>query len=134
MRVAGGCHCGAIVFAAEVDPQRVSICHCTDCQLLTGSAYRVTVPAARSDFTLTRGTPRTYVKTAASGARRLQAFCGDCGSPLYAADADDAADEVGLRVGTIAERAALKPVRQIWCGSALAWSQDLTALPKREGE
>jgi hypothetical protein len=45
MKVEGSCHCGQISFEAEVDPLTVSICHCTDCQTLTGSAYRVTVPS-----------------------------------------------------------------------------------------
>ena len=43
MQVHGSCHCGAIEFEAAVDPTRVTICHCTACQNLTGSAYRVTV-------------------------------------------------------------------------------------------
>jgi len=38
MRVDGACHCGAIAFTAEADPARVSVCHCVDCQVLTGSA------------------------------------------------------------------------------------------------
>lgn len=31
MRVTGACQCGAIRYEAEVDPQAVGICHCTDC-------------------------------------------------------------------------------------------------------
>ena len=41
MQVDGGCHCGAIAYRAEIDPARVAVCHCTDCQALSGSAYRV---------------------------------------------------------------------------------------------
>ena len=40
MKVHGTCHCGQITFEAEVDPDRASICHCTDCQILSGSPYR----------------------------------------------------------------------------------------------
>jgi len=43
MKIDGGCHCGNITYTAEVDLDRVGICHCTDCQTMTGSAYRVTV-------------------------------------------------------------------------------------------
>ena len=74
MQVNGSCHCGAITFSAEIDPSRVLVCHCTDCQVLTGSAYRVFVPAALDTFAL-RGEPSRYVKVAESGARRVQAFC-----------------------------------------------------------
>jgi len=44
LRVHGSCHCGAISYEATVDTERVTICHCTDCQNLTGTAYRVSVP------------------------------------------------------------------------------------------
>jgi hypothetical protein len=43
MKVEGSCHCGQITFEAEIDPNAVRICHCTDCQTLTGSVYRVNV-------------------------------------------------------------------------------------------
>jgi hypothetical protein len=29
MRIDGRCHCGAIVYSAEVDPETAAICHCT---------------------------------------------------------------------------------------------------------
>jgi hypothetical protein len=44
---------------AEIDPSRVDICHCTDCQTLSGSAYRTTVPVEAEQFTMW-GTPTRY--------------------------------------------------------------------------
>ena len=58
MKIDGHCHCGAITFEAEVDPDALTICHCTDCQTLTGSAFRVNIPAPAEHFEL-RGTPKT---------------------------------------------------------------------------
>jgi hypothetical protein len=46
MRIDGACHCGSITYRAKIDATRVDICHCTDCQILSGSVYRTTVPAA----------------------------------------------------------------------------------------
>jgi hypothetical protein len=129
MLVHGSCHCGAIAYEAEVDPARAVICHCIDCQTLSGAAFRASVPAKVEDFRLLKGAPRTYVKTAESGNRRLQAFCGDCGSPLYATDAVGA-KTYNLRIGVMAERAALPPQREIWCESALPWARDVLPLPK----
>ena len=34
MRIHGRCHCGFIAYEAEIDPEKVMICHCTDCQTL----------------------------------------------------------------------------------------------------
>jgi len=39
MKIDGGCHCGYITYTAEIDPDKVGICHCTDCQTLSGSAF-----------------------------------------------------------------------------------------------
>jgi hypothetical protein len=50
MKVTGRCRCGQIGFEAEVDPTQVRICHCTDCQTLTGTAFRTTVPSLPGTF------------------------------------------------------------------------------------
>lgn len=131
MPVHGSCHCQAIQYEALVDAQRTTICHCTDCQKLTGSAYRVSVPAVEGSFHLTAGTPSIYVKTGDGGSKRAQAFCPNCGSPLYTYDADDP-QVYGLRVGGIEERQALVPRKQKWCRSALALALD--RRPVSDGE
>ena len=134
MKVNGACHCGAIAFEAEVDAARVTLCHCTDCQVLTGTAYRTTVPASAESFVLNRGRPSTYVKTTAeSGRPRLHAFCGTCGTPIYSAALENVTS-YGLRVGCLAERASLAPSRQIWRRSALRWSDSIEHLPGRATE
>ena len=133
MQVHGSCHCGSVKYEALVDPQRTGICHCTDCQELTGSAYRVSVPAIEGSLRLACGTPAVYVKVGDSGSRRAQAFCSNCGSPLYAYDADNP-KVYGLRVGCIAERAMLVPKKQKWCRSALDWTQSLAGLERQETE
>jgi hypothetical protein len=127
MKVTGRCHCGNIAYEAEVDPQKVTMCHCTDCQTLTGSAYRPSVPAPREHFVLLRGEPRRYVKAAESGTRRVHAFCPECGAPVYSCAIENP-PAYSLRVGCLDQRAALPPKRQIWCKSALPWSANLTGI------
>ncbi|MCA1438804.1 GFA family protein [Ensifer sp. IC4062] len=129
MRIDGQCHCGHVTYEAEIDPDDVSICHCTDCQQLTGSAYRVTASTRRTSFRLTGAEPKLYVKIAENGRRRLQFFCPECGSPIYTTGTDEDAEEIGIRVGTINQRRALAPRSQIWCSSALPWIGDIGELP-----
>jgi len=129
MHIEGGCHCGYIKYEADVDPATVRICHCTDCQNLTGSAYRVTVPARKEAFRLLAGEPRIYFKTAESGTRRAHGFCPDCGTPIYATQVTDP-QVYGLRVGTIRQRALLAPKAQTWCRSKLDWAMNLETLPQ----
>ena len=133
MKVHGRCHCGAIAFEAHVDASKVTLCHCTDCQILTGTAYRTTVPAPAESFVLLRGSPKTYVKTGDSGRRRRHGFCGDCGTPIYSAALGEPAT-YGLRVGCLDERATLRPARRIWCRSTLAWSQNIEQVPQQPTE
>ncbi len=135
MKVTGSCHCGEIAFEAEVDPARVSLCHCTDCQVLTGGAYRISVPTDARHFRLLRGTPRVYLKTTAdSGNTRRMAFCGSCGTPLLAYADTDKPDGYNLRVGTLDQKADLAPQRRIWCDSQLPWSLDVSVIPGVPGQ
>jgi hypothetical protein len=134
MKIDGSCHCGAIAYEAEVDPEKTSICHCTDCQQLTGAAFRTSIPAARDKFRILSGEPKIYVKVAESGARRAQAFCGTCGSPIYATSADDPQAPYGIRTGTVRQRDSLIPRQQIWTRSAQKWLGSVTALPASERE
>ena len=129
MQVQGGCHCGYITFEADVDPDAVRICHCTDCQQLTGSAYRVNVNVPKSKFKLLSGKPKTYVKTAESGNKRAHGFCPECGTPIYSTTVTDP-QVYGLRTGTIRQRAQLKPKSQGWCRSAQSWVMDLSVMPQ----
>jgi hypothetical protein len=127
MKIDGGCHCGLITYEAEVDPGTVTVCHCTDCQRLSGSAFRTAVPAPSEAFKLLAGRPKIYIKTAESGRQRAQAFCPECGTPIYSAAVTDT-PAYFIRVGTIRQRAELPPRAQIWCRSALDWVMDLGAV------
>jgi len=129
MTVEGSCHCGKVTYRAEIDPAKTSLCNCTDCQMLTGSAFRVSVPAAKEHFRLISGQPRTYIKTADSGAQRIHAFCTDCGTPIYACANIDDPPTYSLRVGCLKQRARLAPKKRIWCKSALEWAQNISAIP-----
>jgi hypothetical protein len=131
MKVDGCCHCGAISFEAEVDPLAAGMCHCTDCQTLTGSAFRANVQAAASTFTL-RGEPKIYIKTADSGNKRAHAFCGQCGTPVYACAPVDP-QTYSLRLGTLTQRHEITPQRQIYRSRALKWTADLAAIKALDG-
>ncbi len=130
MKVDGHCFCGKIRFEAEADPSTVLVCHCTDCQELTGSAYRAVVTA--SNLKLLSGTPKGWIKTAESGRTRMHYFCADCGSPICSGPSEGGFATVSLRIGTLTQRRELTPKKQIWTRSALPWAQDLHDLEGHE--
>ena len=135
MRVDGACHCGAITVEGEIEPAQVVICHCTDCQTGTGSAFRVSVPISGKTFSVT-GKPATYLKTTAdSGNRRVHAFCPTCGTPIYSTTAGNGPqDRYMLRVGILRQRRELQPRHQIWFRSAQTWVTDIGSIPKSDKE
>ena len=133
MKVNGSCHCGSIKFDADVDESAVIVCHCTDCQTLSGSPFRVTAAAPIGSFILSGGPPQTYRKVAESGATRMQTFCGVCGTPMYSA-AESNPTHIFIRIGTIRQRELLRPSVQIWHRSALHCFEDLSAIASSSEE
>ena len=133
MRVSGQCHCGFITVEGDADPEKVSICHCTDCQTRTGSAFGMGVPVPGDTFRM-RGQPTTYLKTTAdSGRPRVQAFCGQCGSPIYSTTPGEGQQaSYMVRVGILAQRDQLAPKKQNWFRSARSWVTGLDAVHKNE--
>ncbi len=125
MKIDGQCHCGKITYQAEIDPEQVYICHCTDCQSISGIAFRWAVSVAEEDFQLLTGAPKTYIKRAESGAESHQLFCPDCASPLYSTSSADQRKSLKLRLGTARQRAALGPKSQFWHRSAQAWVPEI---------
>jgi hypothetical protein len=133
MRIDGACACGAIKIEGEADPEKTQVCHCTDCQTGTGSAFRVSTPVPGATFRMT-GQPTNYVKTTAeSGNPRVQAFCPQCGSSIYSTTPGDGVQaSYMVRVGILRQRDQLLPRRQNWFRSARSWVTDLAAIPKNE--
>ena len=129
MKIEGSCHCGAVSFTAEVDPERVAVCHCTDCQVLSGAPFRVVVGAS-IDSLVVHGQTKSYVKVAQSGNPRAQVFCPACGTPLWSTAPENPV-AVMIRVGCVKQRAQLKPSVQVWQHSAAPWLSQLAAVPAR---
>ena len=133
MKVTGGCHCGHVTYEAEVDPATVRVCHCTDCQKLTGTAFRTNIASLPGTFRFKSGTPKIYIKTAESGNKRAHAFCPECGTPIFATAVTDPR-VYSISLGTARQRADLQPRQQLWTRSALGWvmqAQTISALEKK---
>ena len=67
MKIDGRCHCGYVSYEAEIDPEKIVICHCADCQTLSGSAFR-TVALTREDAFRLRRASRRFTSRAAKAA------------------------------------------------------------------
>jgi hypothetical protein len=117
-----------LVKITEINPDAMVICHCTDCQVLSGCPYRIVVFS--SNVTIcNEGKPKEYIKTSEAGSKRAQSFCPTCGTQLWATTVENTLGLKGfsIRAGTILQRKDLKPSRQIWCRSKLDFVDNLEA-------
>ena len=130
MNITGKCHCGEIKYEAEIDKNMVGICHCADCQSLSGSAFRTIVLTVSDKFELISGELKSYVKIAESGSKRTQTFCPNCGSPIYSSSATN--PEYSIRVGTIDQRSQLVPKFELWNRSAQPWVPAISGTEVKE--
>lgn len=126
MQIMGSCFCELIEYEAELDEAGVGICHCRDCQIFSGSAFRTSGIVASERFRFTRGTPKYFDKVADSGAVRRMAFCEECGTHLCSLPEKEGGF-VSIRVSTSHQFSRLKPAAEIYCSSRVDW------LPGLEG-
>ena len=129
MRINGQCHCGKIELEGTVDEANVMVlplCGLSGFQRQP-LPYRAVVFCKGQDFKI-KGRAKEYIKTTAeSGNKRIQAFCGECGSQLYGCDLDRSGYNV--RIGCLDQRDSLSPVKHIFGTSAQKWVHNLDGCP-----
>src|SRR6185437_1477459 len=80
---AGACLCGDLRYRPTAEPVRLTICHCSFCQKLTGSAYLVE-PIFRKQDVIFSGTLWRYDHVSDGSHKRVTVnFCGRCGTSVY---------------------------------------------------
>ena len=133
-QIAGGCLCGKVRYSATGEPAFVGVCHCTDCQKFTGSAFSTVVGVSKPALKL-EGKLARYSKTGDTGKSIHRTFCPECGSSI-ADEADALPDVVMLGAGTLDDASCLKPGMEIFCDSAQSWvnlQSDMKRFPKMPG-
>jgi len=119
-KLTGGCQCGKIRYEITGTPDALAVCHCTDCQRQSGSAFGMTLPVKEADFRLTRGEVKTYASTSAAGRGKLGAFCPECGTRIYHKP-EWRKGTVSVKPGTLDDTSWLKPEMHLWTSSKQGW-------------
>ncbi|MEA2739428.1 MAG: hypothetical protein QOH05_2735 [Acetobacteraceae bacterium] len=119
----GGCHCRALRYTVTGRPLGAYVCHCTDCQSLSGTAFAigVVVPAAAFDLT---GSPRLVRRVLGSGTISSRWICPGCGVWVCGGSKLDAVASADMRVvrgGTFDDTAWIRPTAHYWTRSAQPW-------------
>ncbi|ODM17687.1 hypothetical protein SI65_06475 [Aspergillus cristatus] len=80
----GICACGNVCFEYSGEPVLTALCHCTECQRWSGSAFSSNVAVPTAHFSVTKGEPKCWTRLGVvTGKEHHHFFCGDCGTSLY---------------------------------------------------
>jgi hypothetical protein len=117
----GGCLCGQVRYRTFGKPERTTICHCTFCQRLTGSAFLVEPVFLTTNVEIESGTVSTYAYCSPDHGRTLRInFCQKCGTHLSLLF-ERFPTMQGICGGTFDDPTWFKPDRHIFTRSAVPW-------------
>lgn len=123
--IAGGCHCGAVRYAADAAPTHSMICHCRTCRAVSGAPVVAWVSFRAEGFRFVKGEPALY-RSSQGVVRR---FCGRCGTQLaYALDAEP--DSIDVATMTLDRPEDHPPTHHSWVGHDVAWLKFGDGLPQ----
>ena len=124
----GGCLCGACRYELSAAPYFAYVCHCTDCQTQSGSAFNMSMPAPRAALKITKGAPAVFLRPMPGGRISEVNFCGACGSRLFALSNPEVAV---VRPGTLDDASWVFPAVQNFVRSAHPWAI-IEGVPREE--
>lgn len=99
MTISGGCYCGAVRYQAQGEPLMRGLCHCRECQYITGGGANVAMALPAQGFSYSKGSPRGFARDDLDSPVTRE-FCSDCGTHLLSRP-PALPDMVILKVGTL---------------------------------
>jgi hypothetical protein len=118
----GGCLCRGVRYTIRGEPLRGTVCHCTFCQRLTGSAFVAEAIIPKENVTI-HGTFQTYEhQSDESGYLVTTQFCPTCGV-TFGMTFERFPDVQAIMFGTLDDPNWPKVQKHIFTRSALRWMQ-----------
>lgn len=112
-----------------------ALCHCLDCRKITGSAFSTNIIVDAEGFKVTKGTPKTFAKTADSGKTVTSYFCGDCGTTLWR-ETETYGNTKIIKAGTLDDDdVALdnaKPVVELFVKHRVSWVPTVSGTEEKQ--
>ncbi len=113
------CSCGGLTLTLPEPSNLVVACHCLECQRRTGAPFGVGAFYPVESVAVF-GSPKEFIRDAASGGKVHTYFCPNCGSTLYW-KADNLPTHIGVAVGALADSEYPPPVRSVFERSKHKW-------------
>jgi hypothetical protein len=120
----GGCQCGSIRYELVGTPQMLYVCHCTDCQRQSSSAFGMSLRMNPDeiDFSQSQKQLQSWDTRGEDGLIKRCSFCPDCGTRIMHGS-DNPDETVSIKAGSLDDTSQLRPVAHIWLRSAQPWVQ-----------
>eukprot|EP01117_Protostelium_nocturnum_P019993 TRINITY_DN8814_c0_g1_i1.p1 TRINITY_DN8814_c0_g1~~TRINITY_DN8814_c0_g1_i1.p1 ORF type:complete len:140 (-),score=30.42 TRINITY_DN8814_c0_g1_i1:37-456(-) len=121
----GHCLCGDIEFKIEGEPVAVYLCHCKDCQTISGSCFGTTSAKAEpKNFKILKGEPKHYETKSDAGNIVAKMFCPRCGTNIGSVGKKGTPDEyVSVRSGSMENPP--QPKQELYMKSKPSWVQPM---------
>ena len=116
----GACQCGAVEYQVNGTAINLFVCHCTQCQKQSSSAFGMALWI--KDFCINRltGEVGTWCRPTPTGYELRGEICIECGTRIF--HRHSANEQVlSVKPGTLNSTKALKPVGHIWTSEAQSW-------------
>jgi hypothetical protein len=116
--ITGRCLCGGVTYSVDAEPVWQGVCHCSNCQRQTASAFSTIVGVLSKALTVQGSTIATF-KTASEGYQSTteRRFCFTCGSPIFST-IESMPGLTFLKAGTIDDISWFEPTAEIWTRSS----------------
>jgi hypothetical protein len=115
--IEGGCQCGRVRYRVEGKLFGLAVCHCTECQRQSGSAFGMSLAVAPAAFKLRSGELKTFEVKCDSGRIKTCAFCPECGTRIY----HQTGHGMSIKAGTLDDTSWLKPDAHYWTMRKQSW-------------
>lgn len=116
----GRCQCGRHQYKVAGESVALFVCHCTECQRQSSSAFGMALWLKRCQRETTGGALGVWTRRMPSGSDLVGEYCVNCGTRLFHTMAGQT-EIMSVKPGTLETAPELEPVAHIWTSSAQSW-------------
>jgi hypothetical protein len=113
------CMCRQLSVVCEGEPDRVSLCFCTECQRRTGAPFGAGAYYSRSQVKV-HGAAKTFTRPADSGRLLHNRFCPECGTTVFW-EMEMRPQHFGVALGAFNDRSFAQPHAVVWIDNKPDW-------------
>lgn len=126
MKLAGGCHCGAVRYEVEGEPFTHALCHCSDCRRHAGAPMVGWTMYPQNALKVTQGETKVY-ESSENGRRQ---FCPNCGTGLFYSNSQTLPGLIDIQSGTYDTPDEIPARVHIQVAERIKWMEDSHELPE----